>query len=105
MLRKIHGTNLLHTKFLRRININCQNGPVLPSAQVFYFNGQALNYYVCLHAVIPLLFFVLFFSCCDHYLLTFRSTVEPLSKCNQLRMNSVAGNHQERKNTYQINLI
>jgi hypothetical protein len=25
-------------------NIKCQNGPVLPPAQVFYFNGQALHH-------------------------------------------------------------
>jgi hypothetical protein len=25
-----------------RTNIKCQNGPVLPPAQVFYLNGQAL---------------------------------------------------------------
>jgi hypothetical protein len=42
MLRKIHGTNFIHIKFLDRTNIKCQNGPVLPPAQVFYFNGQAL---------------------------------------------------------------
>jgi hypothetical protein len=39
---EIHGTNFLHIKFSDRPNIKCQNGPVLPSAQVFYFNGQAL---------------------------------------------------------------
>jgi hypothetical protein len=44
MLRKIHGTNFLHIKFLDRPNIQCQNGPVLPPAQVFYFNGQALHF-------------------------------------------------------------
>jgi hypothetical protein len=43
MLRKIHGTNFFHIKFLGRYNIKCQNGPVLPPAQDFYFNGQALN--------------------------------------------------------------
>jgi hypothetical protein len=42
MLRKINGYNLFHIKFLDRPNIKCQNGPVLPPAQVFYFNGQAL---------------------------------------------------------------
>jgi hypothetical protein len=42
MLRKIHGTNFFHIKFLDCSNIKCQNGPVLPPAQVFYFNGQAL---------------------------------------------------------------
>jgi hypothetical protein len=42
MLRKIHGTNFFHTKFLDRPNIKSQNGPVLPPAQVFYINGQAL---------------------------------------------------------------
>jgi hypothetical protein len=46
MLRKIHGTNFFHIKFLGRTNIKCQNGPVLPPAQVFYFNGQALHTYV-----------------------------------------------------------
>jgi hypothetical protein len=43
MLRKIHETNFFHIKFLDRTNIKCQNGPVLPPAQVFYFNGQALH--------------------------------------------------------------
>jgi hypothetical protein len=42
MLRRIHGTNFFHIKFLDRSNIKCQNGLVLPPAQVFYFNGQAL---------------------------------------------------------------
>jgi hypothetical protein len=42
MLRKTHGTNFFHIKFLDRTYIKCQNGPVLPPAQVFYFNGQAL---------------------------------------------------------------
>jgi hypothetical protein len=45
MLRKIHGTNFFHIKLLGRTNIKCQNGPVLPAAQVFYFNGQALLSY------------------------------------------------------------
>jgi hypothetical protein len=44
MLRKIHGTNFFHIELFDRTDINCQNGPVLPPAQVFYFNGQALNY-------------------------------------------------------------
>jgi hypothetical protein len=35
---------LIHVKLLDRANIKCQNGPVLPPAQVFYFNGQALLY-------------------------------------------------------------
>jgi hypothetical protein len=43
MLRKIYGTNFFHIKFLGRISIKYQNGPVLPPAQVFYFNGQALH--------------------------------------------------------------
>jgi hypothetical protein len=43
MLRKIHGTNFFHIKLLDRPNIKCQNKPVLPPAQVFYFNGQALH--------------------------------------------------------------
>jgi hypothetical protein len=43
MLRKIHGTNFFHIKFLSRSNIKCQNGRVLPPAQGFYFNGQALR--------------------------------------------------------------
>jgi hypothetical protein len=43
MLRKIHGTNFFNIKFLDRPNVKCQNGPVLPPAQVFYFNGQALQ--------------------------------------------------------------
>jgi hypothetical protein len=42
-LRKICGTNFFHIKFLVRTNIKCQNEPVLPPAQVFYFNGQVLN--------------------------------------------------------------
>jgi hypothetical protein len=42
MLRKIHETNFFHIKVLDRSHIKCQNGPVLPSPQVFYFNGQAL---------------------------------------------------------------
>jgi hypothetical protein len=46
MLRKIHVTNFFHIKFLGRPNIKCQNGPVLPPAQVFYFNGHALNKYI-----------------------------------------------------------
>jgi hypothetical protein len=44
MLRKIHGTNFFHRKFLGRISIECQNGLVLPPSQVFYFNGQALQH-------------------------------------------------------------
>jgi hypothetical protein len=44
MLRKIHGTNFFHIKFLIRLDIKCKNGPVLPPAQVLYFNGQALQY-------------------------------------------------------------
>jgi hypothetical protein len=43
MLRKTHGTNFFHIKFFGRTNIKCQNGLVLPPAQVFYFNGQALH--------------------------------------------------------------
>jgi hypothetical protein len=43
MLRKIHGTNFFHIKFVVRPNIKCQNGPVLPPAQVFYFIGQTLT--------------------------------------------------------------
>jgi hypothetical protein len=46
MLRNIHETNFFHIKFLGRNNIKCQNGPVLPPAQVFYFNGQALCLYI-----------------------------------------------------------
>jgi hypothetical protein len=30
--------------FLDRPNIKCQNRPVLPPTQVFYFNGRALQY-------------------------------------------------------------
>jgi hypothetical protein len=56
MLRKIHGTNFFHIIFLDRTNIKCQNGPVPPSAQVFYFNGQALitviMYCTCLISVV-----------------------------------------------------
>jgi hypothetical protein len=44
MLRKFHGTNVFHIKLLDHTNIKCQNGPVLPPSQVFYFNGQALEY-------------------------------------------------------------
>jgi hypothetical protein len=60
MLRKNHGTNLFHLKFLGRTNIKCQNGPVLPSAQVFYFNSQALHQciYVCIGCE-----FLLFIMC------------------------------------------
>jgi hypothetical protein len=47
MLRKIHGTNFFHITFLDRTNIKCQNGPVLPSTQVFYFNSQAITYLMC----------------------------------------------------------
>jgi hypothetical protein len=43
MLRNIHVTNFFHIKFLDCTDIKCQNGPVLPPAQVFYFNSQALN--------------------------------------------------------------
>jgi hypothetical protein len=46
MLRKIHGTNFFHIKFLGHLNIKCQNGPVLPPAQVFYFNGQPLRMFI-----------------------------------------------------------
>jgi hypothetical protein len=42
MLRKIHGTNFFHIKFMDRPNIKCQIGPVLPPAQLFYFNSHAL---------------------------------------------------------------
>jgi hypothetical protein len=34
---------LIHIKFLGRTSIKYQNGPVLPPAQVFYFNGQSLH--------------------------------------------------------------
>jgi hypothetical protein len=40
MLRKINELIFFHIKFLDRNNIKCQNGPVLPPAQVIYFNGQ-----------------------------------------------------------------
>jgi hypothetical protein len=43
MLWKIHGINFYHIKLLNSTNIKCQNGLVLPPAQVFYFNGQALH--------------------------------------------------------------
>jgi hypothetical protein len=43
MLRKIHGTNFFHIKFMDRTNIKWQNGPVLPPVQVFYFNDQVLD--------------------------------------------------------------
>jgi hypothetical protein len=39
MLRKIHGINFFHIKFLGPTNIKYQNGP----DQVFYLNGQALT--------------------------------------------------------------
>jgi hypothetical protein len=42
MLRKIHGINFFHIKLLGHTHIKCHNGPVLPPAQGFYFNGQAL---------------------------------------------------------------
>jgi hypothetical protein len=41
--RKIHGTDFFHLKFLGCPYNKCQNGPVLPPAQVFYFNCQALT--------------------------------------------------------------
>jgi hypothetical protein len=42
MLQKIRGTFVFfHIKLLDRNTIKCQNGPVLPPAQVFYFDGQA----------------------------------------------------------------
>jgi hypothetical protein len=47
MLRKIHGSNVFHIKFLGPTNIKCENGPVLPPAQVFYFNGQSLHTFFC----------------------------------------------------------
>jgi hypothetical protein len=40
---KIHGTNFFHIKFLDHTYIKCQNEPVLPPAQVFYFNGQVFD--------------------------------------------------------------
>jgi hypothetical protein len=43
MLSNSHGTNFFDIKFLARNNIKRQNEPVLSSAQVFYFNGQALS--------------------------------------------------------------
>jgi hypothetical protein len=43
MLRKIHGGNFVHIKFLDRRNIKCQNGTVVPPAEAFDFNGQALH--------------------------------------------------------------
>jgi hypothetical protein len=43
MLWKINGTDFFYRKFLGRTNIKCQNGPVLPPAQVFYSNGQAVG--------------------------------------------------------------
>jgi hypothetical protein len=49
MLRKIRGTNFFLRKFLGRTNIKCQNGPLLPPAQVFYFNGQALHTFITPH--------------------------------------------------------
>jgi hypothetical protein len=45
MLRKIHGTNFFYIKLLDRTNMKCQNGPVLPPAQVFCFSSQALTLY------------------------------------------------------------
>jgi hypothetical protein len=54
MLRKIRGTNFFHIiiKVLDHTNIKCQNEPVLPPAQVFYFNGQAL---VCIYLAFQVL--------------------------------------------------
>jgi hypothetical protein len=43
---ELRNTHFFHIKFLDRTNIKCQNGPVLPPAQVFYFNGQALHTYI-----------------------------------------------------------
>jgi hypothetical protein len=37
MLRKIHGTNFFHIKFLSRTNITCQNVPVQPFSSVYLF--------------------------------------------------------------------
>jgi hypothetical protein len=44
MLRKVYGTNSFHRKLIGLINIKCQKGPVLPPTQIFYFNGQVLQY-------------------------------------------------------------
>jgi hypothetical protein len=35
--------SFISMSFMDHTNIKCQNGPVLPPAQVFYFNGQALT--------------------------------------------------------------
>jgi hypothetical protein len=51
MLWKILGSNFIHMQFLDRTNIKCQNRPVLPPAQVFYFNCQALHTYYYLHPI------------------------------------------------------
>jgi hypothetical protein len=53
MLRKIHGTKFFHIKFLGRTNNKCQNGLVLPPAQVFYFSGQALHHMTEINSLIP----------------------------------------------------
>jgi hypothetical protein len=41
MLRKIYNIKCQISNVYN--NIKCQNGPVLPPAPVFYFNGQGLN--------------------------------------------------------------
>jgi hypothetical protein len=43
MLRKIHETNFFHIKFLDHPNINVKWTSAVPSAQVVYFNSQALT--------------------------------------------------------------
>jgi hypothetical protein len=53
MLRKIHGTNFFHIILLDHTNIKCQNGPGLPPAQVFYFNGQALPNFCKVNSTSP----------------------------------------------------
>jgi hypothetical protein len=55
MLRKIHGANFFLIKFLGPTNITCQNRPVLPPTQVFYFKFNSfVTFYdsFCKHDVI-----------------------------------------------------
>jgi hypothetical protein len=42
MLRKIHGTNFFHIKFLD-LTSNIKIDQCCPPAQIFYFKGQALK--------------------------------------------------------------
>jgi hypothetical protein len=53
MLREIHGANFINIKFLDRNNFKCQNGPVLPPPQIFYFNAHALHKIIDLVLIDP----------------------------------------------------